>query len=292
MSGIDESLYSRQLYVMGHEAQQRMAVSSVLIVGLTGVGVEIAKNVILAGAKQVSLYDPKPAEFEDLSSQFFFTEADIGRSRADASVHKLAELNPYVRVDIVPDLSHGVISHFTVVVFVDLPFADRLDIADYCHAQGICVISTDVRGVFGQIFCDFGDNFLVHDSDDEPAASAMIAGIMYDPTTNIAMITCLEETRHNLENTHTVILSGIQGMEFLNHKQFSVSVRDQYTFEVYVECDSNVIGTYGGGGYVNQVKQHKCMHFTNMRESLTKPGTFVGDEMKLHRLGVWHEMFR
>mmetsp|Transcript_47826 Transcript_47826/g.102181 ORF Transcript_47826/g.102181 Transcript_47826/m.102181 type:complete len:122 (-) Transcript_47826:109-474(-) len=31
---IDEALYSRQLYVLGHEAMRRMAASSVLIVGL------------------------------------------------------------------------------------------------------------------------------------------------------------------------------------------------------------------------------------------------------------------
>lgn len=31
--GIDEGLYSRQLYVMGHEAQKRMASSDVLIIG-------------------------------------------------------------------------------------------------------------------------------------------------------------------------------------------------------------------------------------------------------------------
>ena len=54
---IDESLYSRQLYVMGHEAQRRMAVSDVLIVGMNGLGVETAKNVILAGVKSVSLHD-------------------------------------------------------------------------------------------------------------------------------------------------------------------------------------------------------------------------------------------
>jgi ubiquitin-activating enzyme E1 len=41
---IDESLYSRQLYVMGHEAQRKMAVSNVLIMGLNGLGVEIGEN--------------------------------------------------------------------------------------------------------------------------------------------------------------------------------------------------------------------------------------------------------
>ena len=38
---IDEGLYSRQLYVLGHAAMQRMAASNVLIVGLGGLGVEI-----------------------------------------------------------------------------------------------------------------------------------------------------------------------------------------------------------------------------------------------------------
>ena len=38
---IDESLYSRQLYVLGHDAMRRMASSDVLISGLGGLGVEV-----------------------------------------------------------------------------------------------------------------------------------------------------------------------------------------------------------------------------------------------------------
>lgn len=38
---VDEGLYSRQLYVFGHEAQERMASTNVLVVGLKGLGVEI-----------------------------------------------------------------------------------------------------------------------------------------------------------------------------------------------------------------------------------------------------------
>lgn len=40
-SEIDESLYSRQLYVLGHEAMRRMGASHVLIAGMRGLGVEI-----------------------------------------------------------------------------------------------------------------------------------------------------------------------------------------------------------------------------------------------------------
>ena len=35
---VDENLYSRQLYVMGHAAQRKMAGASVLFVGLNGLG--------------------------------------------------------------------------------------------------------------------------------------------------------------------------------------------------------------------------------------------------------------
>lgn len=66
---IDESLYSRQLYVLGHEAMARMAKSAILIAGVGGLGVEIAKNVILGGVKSVTLHDNKATDWYDLSSQ-------------------------------------------------------------------------------------------------------------------------------------------------------------------------------------------------------------------------------
>lgn len=75
---IDEGLYSRQLYVLGHDAMRRMASSDVLISGLGGLGVEIAKNVILGGVKSVTLHDNVVCQIADLGSQFYLTEEDIG----------------------------------------------------------------------------------------------------------------------------------------------------------------------------------------------------------------------
>lgn len=54
---IDESLYSRQLYVLGHDAMRRMANTDILLSGLGGLGLEIAKNVILGGVKSITLHD-------------------------------------------------------------------------------------------------------------------------------------------------------------------------------------------------------------------------------------------
>ena len=52
---IDESLYSRQLYVLGHEAMKRMGSSHVLIVGLRGLGVEIGMKLWRTGPKTLLL---------------------------------------------------------------------------------------------------------------------------------------------------------------------------------------------------------------------------------------------
>jgi ubiquitin-activating enzyme E1 len=68
-SEIDESLYSRQLYVLGKEAMKRMANSTVLIIGLSGLGIEIAKNLALGGVRSLTISDRKKVEVKDLGGQ-------------------------------------------------------------------------------------------------------------------------------------------------------------------------------------------------------------------------------
>lgn len=48
---------------------KRMQNCNVLISGMRGLGVEIAKNVILGGVKSVTVHDQGVAEWRDLSSQ-------------------------------------------------------------------------------------------------------------------------------------------------------------------------------------------------------------------------------
>lgn len=62
-------LFSPCSYVLGHDAMKRMQNSNVLISGMKGLGVEIAKNVILGGVKSVTVHDQGVAEWKDLSSQ-------------------------------------------------------------------------------------------------------------------------------------------------------------------------------------------------------------------------------
>lgn len=55
---IDDSLYSRQRYVLGDEAMKRMHKAAVLILGMGGLGVEIAKNLVRSFEPQ---YYPSPS---------------------------------------------------------------------------------------------------------------------------------------------------------------------------------------------------------------------------------------
>lgn len=48
---------------------RRMANSNVLIAGMKGLGVEVAKNVVLGGVKSVTIQDTENAGWGDLSSQ-------------------------------------------------------------------------------------------------------------------------------------------------------------------------------------------------------------------------------
>lgn len=50
---IDYNLYSRQIGTLGINTMKKLIKLKVLILGLKGLGVEVAKNIILSGPKEV-----------------------------------------------------------------------------------------------------------------------------------------------------------------------------------------------------------------------------------------------
>ncbi|MEQ2276832.1 E1 ubiquitin-activating protein [Xenotaenia resolanae] len=175
---IDEGLYSRQLYVLGHEAMKRMQNSNVLISGMRGLGVEIAKNVILGGVRSVTVHDQGVGEWRDLSSQFYLREEDLGKNRAEASQPRLAELNNYVSVTAYTGvLTEDYLTKFQVVVLTNSSLDEQKQLGEFCHSKGIKLVVADTRGLFGQLFCDFGEEMIVYDTNGEQPLSAMISMI-------------------------------------------------------------------------------------------------------------------
>ncbi|ALC40477.1 Aos1, partial [Drosophila busckii] len=150
---IDESLYSRQLYVLGHDAMRRMANSDILLCGLGGLGLEIAKNVILGGVKSITLHDTATCTLNDLASQFYLTQADVGKNRAEASCAQLAELNSYVRtISHTAPLTEDFMRQFRVIVLTNSSAAEQASIAKFAHEQDIALIIAETRGLFAKVF--------------------------------------------------------------------------------------------------------------------------------------------
>ncbi|EON61135.1 ubiquitin-activating enzyme E1 1 [Coniosporium apollinis CBS 100218] len=286
---IDESLYSRQLYVLGHEAMRRMGSSNILIVGLRGLGVEIAKNIALAGVKSLTLYDPRPATLSDLSSQFFLTPNDIGQPRAAVTAPRVSELNPYTPVSVHPsnnltsDLSQ--LQKYQVVVLTDTPLRDQLTIADYCHENGIYVVITDTFGLFGSIFTDFGPSFTCGDPTGENVLSGIVADIDSD-----GLVSALDETRHGLEDGDFVTFAEVEGMEELNGcAPRKITVKGPYTFSI---GDVSGLGEYKRGGLYTQVKMPKIMDFEPLSKQLKKPELLMSDFAKFDRPQQLHAGFQ
>lgn len=287
---IDEGLYSRQLYVLGHEAMKKMAASNVLIIGMKGLGVEIAKNVALAGVKSVTIYDPSPVEVADLGTQFFLREADIGKPRASVTQPRLAELNSYVPIKVLEgsgEITPEMVAPYQVVVLTNATTAKQVEIDEFCHSKGIYFIAADVRGLFGSVFNDFGKDFACVDPTGENPQSGMV---VYIEESEDALVTCLDETRHGLEDGDFVTFSEVKGMEGLNGcEPRKITVKGPYTFSI-----GNTIGqgSYVSGGLFTQVKMPKVLHFKSLKESLATPEFFITDFAKWDRPTTLHAGFQ
>lgn len=64
-----------------------------------------------------------------------------------------------------------------MVVLTDVLLPLQLELNAYCHEHSICLITADAMGVLGHVFCDFGDNFVVLDTNGEQPQSALIMAI-------------------------------------------------------------------------------------------------------------------
>lgn len=282
---IDEGLYSRQLYVLGKEAMLKMQQSNVLIIGLKGLGIEIAKNIALAGVKSLSLYDPAPVELEDLGSQFFLSQDDIGKSRAESSAAKLTELNQYVPISVVSELSEATLKLFKCIVSTNVSLEEQVQLDTLAHENSIGYIHADIRGLFGQLFVDFGKGFTIIDQTGEEPLSGIVSDVEKDGT-----VTMLDDNRHGLQDGDYVKFSEIEGMPKLNdgtpHK---VEVLGPYAFKIKID---ESYGTYVKGGLYQQVKIPKSIDFEPLSKQLKTPEFLISDFAKFDRPPQLHLGFQ
>ncbi|GER34712.1 ubiquitin-activating enzyme 1 [Striga asiatica] len=329
---IDEDLHSRQLAVYGRETMRRLFASNVLVSGMQGLGAEIggiveradyipfglvllafvllpvepliqflldfglqlllAKNLILAGVKSVTLHDEGTVELWDLSSNFVFSEKDLGKNRALASIQKLQELNNAVAIStLTTKLSVEQLSDFQAVVFTDIDLKRAIEFNEFCHNHQppIAFIKTEVRGLFGSVFCDFGPEFTVFDVDGEEPHTGIIASISND---NPSLVGCVDDERLEFQDGDLVVFSEIRGMTELNDGK-TRKIKNARPYSFTLEEDTTNFGRYERGGIVTQVKQPKVLNFKPLKEAIKDPGDFLlSDFSKFDRPPLLHLAFQ
>ncbi len=68
---VDTNLYSRQIGTFGMETMGKLIKMKILIVGMRGLGVETAKNIILVGPQEVQIFDKELVKINDLCGNFY-----------------------------------------------------------------------------------------------------------------------------------------------------------------------------------------------------------------------------
>ncbi|RMX37969.1 hypothetical protein pdam_00009035 [Pocillopora damicornis] len=238
--------------MLGDGAMIKMAQSKVLLSGLGGLGIEIAKNVVLAGIK--------------------------------ASAPRLAELNPYVNIQTstsaISESDFAFLSHFQCVILTEAPLSLQLGIDKFCRSQKppIKFISAGVQGVFSWAFCDFGPEFEVVDSTGEEPKEFFIWNIS---KANPGVVTTLDNRMHGLQTGDKVSFKEIVGMTVLNGSEHTVKVLSPYAFSI---CDTTGpdYEDYQYGGIARQVKTSLTLvEFESLETQLGKPDILTADLSKM-----------
>ncbi|MHA1337057.1 MAG: ThiF family adenylyltransferase [Promethearchaeota archaeon] len=93
----ERDLYDRQFRLEGWD-QTVIKNSRVLIVGVGGLGCEIAKNLAMLGVGHIDLVDLDIIEHSNLNRQILFAGAKMGEPKAIVAARKLKEINPNIVV--------------------------------------------------------------------------------------------------------------------------------------------------------------------------------------------------
>ncbi len=136
--------YSRQTILpeIGPAGQARLAESSVLVVGVGGLGSPVALYLAAMGVGRIGLIDPDRVDISNLHRQVLYSTSAVGRMKVDAAAERLATLNPDVLVERFAhalDASNAldIVSRFDVVADGTDAFATRYLVKDACLIAGV-----------------------------------------------------------------------------------------------------------------------------------------------------------
>ena len=149
--------YGRQIMLdsIGEQGQLALQRSTVLIVGMGGLGCPVSLYLASAGVGKLLLCDGDHVEASNLQRQVLYTPADIGKNKAEVAADKLAEQNPLIDVEpfdemYAPELAEELLPEVDLVVDCTDSLAARYLLNASCHEYNIPLVIGAATGFDGQ----------------------------------------------------------------------------------------------------------------------------------------------
>ena len=158
LSEAEMHLYSRQILLdeWDIDAQEKLKLSNVLIVGCGGIGCTTAELLARAGVGQITLVDADTIETSNLQRQIAFVPSDVGFYKADILAKRLKQINPFIEVNSYvckldqTNAEHLISSQDLVLDGCD-NFLTRYLVNQTCKHFNVPLISASAIGFTGQM---------------------------------------------------------------------------------------------------------------------------------------------
>jgi len=151
--------YSRNIILteVGLSGQERLKLSSVLLVGVGGISSSSALYLAAAGVGRIGLVDGSTVELSNLQRQIIFRTNDVHGAKVERAGEAISALNPHCAVDthrtrlkdarITRELMRG----YDVVIDGSDNSCTRFLVADCCWLEGAPLVSVSGAGFRGQL---------------------------------------------------------------------------------------------------------------------------------------------
>jgi molybdopterin/thiamine biosynthesis adenylyltransferase/rhodanese-related sulfurtransferase len=159
---MDTERYHRQLILNGFgiEAQQKLSLAKVLVIGTGGLGCPALQYLAAAGIGQLGVVDHDIISLSNLHRQTLFATADVGKMKVEVAIQKLTALNPDIQLHSYPYRIQksnivALFKQYDYIVDGSDNFETRYLINDTCMLLNKPLIFAAVAGHEGQlaIFC-------------------------------------------------------------------------------------------------------------------------------------------
>ena len=151
--------YSRQIILkkIGVLGQKKLLRSSVLIVGVGGLGSPISIYLTAVGVGKLGVVDNDNVEMSNLSRQIVFNTDDIKKNKSFAAVNKLKKINPDIQFQsfkkkLTAENINKVAKNFKIIVDGSDNFKTRFLINDYCFKNKKILVSGAISKFDGQVY--------------------------------------------------------------------------------------------------------------------------------------------